>query len=120
MHTVVPACHHGVPGQHSTLVCAHLHTLLQALRFTPQACSRAFPAHWLGSSLIRMSPATQTTPLRCWTPAWLCCAFSVHVTSHPDRIFEALDASVAVLRDFAVSPITRRELDRCARVVAVE
>jgi len=43
--------------------------------------------------------------------------FSVHVTSHPDRIFEALDASVAVLRDFAVSPITRRELDRAKTTV---
>jgi hypothetical protein len=29
--------------------------------------------------------------------------FSVHVTSHPDKIYDALDASVAVLRDVSVS-----------------
>eukprot|EP00798_Chlamydomonas_sp_ICE-L_P027064 gene27064-2297_t len=38
--------------------------------------------------------------------------FSVHVTSHPDKIYEALNASVAVLRDIRFSPINRRELAR--------
>ncbi|KAG1670958.1 hypothetical protein FOA52_011393 [Chlamydomonas sp. UWO 241] len=38
--------------------------------------------------------------------------YSVHVTSHPDKIYDALNASVAVLRDIAVSPINRRELER--------
>jgi len=38
--------------------------------------------------------------------------FSVLVTSHPDKIYDALDASVAVLRDMAVSPVNRRELAR--------
>ena len=39
--------------------------------------------------------------------------FSVHVTSHPDKIFDALNASVAVLREVGISPINRRELARC-------
>lgn len=34
------------------------------------------------------------------------------VTSHPDKIYDALDASVAVLRDMAVAPVNRRELAR--------
>lgn len=38
--------------------------------------------------------------------------YSVHVTSHPDKIYDALNASVAVLRDIAVNPINRRELTR--------
>lgn len=38
--------------------------------------------------------------------------YSVHVTSHPDKIYDALNASVAVLRDIAVNPINRRELAR--------
>ena len=39
--------------------------------------------------------------------------FSVHVTSAPPKIYDALDASVAVLRDIALSPVNRRELSRC-------
>ena len=39
--------------------------------------------------------------------------YSVHVTSHPDKIYDALNASIAVLRDIAVNPINRRELSRC-------
>lgn len=38
--------------------------------------------------------------------------YSVHVTSHPDKIYDALNASIAVLRDIAVSPINRREVAR--------
>eukprot|EP00798_Chlamydomonas_sp_ICE-L_P019761 gene19761-26455_t len=38
--------------------------------------------------------------------------FSVHVTSHPDKIYDALNASVAVLRDVRYSPVNRREVAR--------
>jgi len=39
--------------------------------------------------------------------------FSVHVTSHPDKIYEALNASVQVLREIGSPPgINRRELNR--------
>ncbi|GIL94695.1 hypothetical protein Vretimale_918 [Volvox reticuliferus] len=38
--------------------------------------------------------------------------FMVHVTSHPDKIFDALNASVSVLRDIRWAPINRRELAR--------
>ena len=38
--------------------------------------------------------------------------WSVHVTSHPDKIYDALNASIAVLRDIAVSPVNRREVAR--------
>mmetsp|Transcript_40731 Transcript_40731/g.121487 ORF Transcript_40731/g.121487 Transcript_40731/m.121487 type:complete len:235 (-) Transcript_40731:440-1144(-) len=38
--------------------------------------------------------------------------YSVHVTSHPDKIYDALNASISVLRDVAISPINRRELER--------
>lgn len=38
--------------------------------------------------------------------------FTTHVTSHPDRIYDALNASVSVLRDLGVQPISRRELAR--------
>lgn len=43
--------------------------------------------------------------------------FSVCVTSYPDKIHEALAASLAVLRDIAVSPITPRELMRAKRTL---
>lgn len=36
----------------------------------------------------------------------------MHVTSQPDKIHDALDASVRVLRDISGSPINRRELQR--------
>ncbi|GAX77204.1 hypothetical protein CEUSTIGMA_g4650.t1 [Chlamydomonas eustigma] len=38
--------------------------------------------------------------------------WSVHVTSHPDKIYDALNASIAVMRDIAISPINRREVSR--------
>ncbi|KAG2497394.1 hypothetical protein HYH03_004550 [Edaphochlamys debaryana] len=38
--------------------------------------------------------------------------FMVHVTSHPDKIYDALNASVAVLRDIRFAPVNRRELAR--------
>ena len=38
--------------------------------------------------------------------------WSVHVTSDPEKIYDALNASVAVLRDMAVSPVNRREVAR--------
>ena len=38
--------------------------------------------------------------------------YSVHVTSDPEKIYDALNASVAVLRDIAISPVNRRELSR--------
>lgn len=38
--------------------------------------------------------------------------FSVDVTSHPDKIHDALAASVSVLRDVKVSAINKRELSR--------
>ncbi|KAG2437818.1 hypothetical protein HXX76_005438 [Chlamydomonas incerta] len=38
--------------------------------------------------------------------------FMVHVTSHPDKIYDALNASVAVLRDIRYAPVNRRELAR--------
>ncbi|GLC34133.1 hypothetical protein PLESTB_000841000 [Pleodorina starrii] len=38
--------------------------------------------------------------------------YMVHVTSHPDKIYEALNASVAVLRDIRWAPVNRRELAR--------
>lgn len=43
--------------------------------------------------------------------------FSVCVTSYPDKIHEALAASLAVLRDIEVSPITPRELMRAKRTL---
>lgn len=43
--------------------------------------------------------------------------FTVHVTSHPDKIYDALNASIAVLRDIAVNPINRRELERARTTV---
>lgn len=43
--------------------------------------------------------------------------FSVCVTSYPDKIHEALAASLAVLRDIADSPITPRELMRAKRTL---
>jgi hypothetical protein len=39
------------------------------------------------------------------------------VTSYPDKIHEALAASLAVLRDIQVSPITPRELMRAKRTL---
>lgn len=41
-----------------------------------------------------------------------CSHRSVHVTSDPAKIYDALNASIAVLRDIAVSPVNRRELSR--------
>ncbi len=46
--------------------------------------------------------------------------FMVHVTAHPSKIFDALDASVAVLRDIEASPISRRELARCGSLAGKE
>lgn len=43
--------------------------------------------------------------------------FSVLVTSYPDKIHEALAASLAVLRDLADSRITPRELMRAKRTL---
>jgi hypothetical protein len=43
--------------------------------------------------------------------------FSVLVTSYPDKIHEALAASLAVLRELAVSPVTPRELMRAKRTL---
>jgi hypothetical protein len=43
--------------------------------------------------------------------------FSVLVTSYPDKIHEALAASLAVLRDVGVSSITPRELMRAKRTL---
>uniref|UniRef100_A0A383WE33 Peptidase M16 N-terminal domain-containing protein n=1 Tax=Tetradesmus obliquus TaxID=3088 RepID=A0A383WE33_TETOB len=43
--------------------------------------------------------------------------FSVLVTSYPDRIHEALAASLAVLRELALSPVTPRELMRAKRTL---
>ncbi|KAL6754220.1 peptidase M16 inactive domain-containing protein [Haematococcus lacustris] len=43
--------------------------------------------------------------------------FTVKVTSHPDKIYDALDASAAVLRDVTVSSINKRELDRARTTV---
>jgi hypothetical protein len=41
----------------------------------------------------------------------------VLVTSYPDKIHEALAASLAVLRDIGDSPITPRELMRAKRTL---
>lgn len=38
--------------------------------------------------------------------------FMVHVTSHPDKIYDALNASISVLRDVKYAPVNRRELAR--------
>lgn len=43
--------------------------------------------------------------------------FSVHVTSYPDKIHDALAASLAVLRELKTSPITPRELMRAKRTL---
>lgn len=34
--------------------------------------------------------------------------YSVHVTSDPEKIYDALNASAAVLRDIALNPVNRR------------
>lgn len=43
--------------------------------------------------------------------------FSVLVTSYPDKIHEALAASLQVLRELAVSHVTPRELMRAKRTL---
>ncbi len=39
------------------------------------------------------------------------------MTSHPSKIYDAMDASVAVLRDIQTSPINRRELNRARTTI---
>jgi len=43
--------------------------------------------------------------------------FSVNVTSYPDKIHDALAASLAVLRELRASPVTARELMRAKRTL---
>lgn len=43
--------------------------------------------------------------------------YSVNVTSYPDKIHDALAASLAVLRDLRASRVTARELMRAKRTL---
>ena len=59
------------------------------------------------------NPAFNTLPAPLPPPGW----FSVNVTSYPDKIHEALAASLAVLRELRASPVTARELMRAKRTL---